>query len=69
MNLCGFLDGFVRVGYEIIWADRPEDLAAHTAPDENGNQAPIPPKSLTFIPAKVTENRALMAADPATLPI
>jgi Terminase large subunit, T4likevirus-type, N-terminal len=55
---------FVRVGDKIVWADRPQDLAEYTAPDENGNHVPIPPKSLTFIPAKLTDNAALMRADP-----
>jgi Terminase large subunit, T4likevirus-type, N-terminal len=40
------------------WADRPEDLAEHKAPNENGELVPIPPKSLTFIPAKLSDNRA-----------
>lgn len=56
----GVLRWFVRVGDTIIWADRPEDLSGHTMP--NGD--PIPPKSVTFIPAKLSDNRALMAADP-----
>lgn len=61
----GKLRWFVRIGDAIIWADRPEDLAQHTAPDENGELRPIPPKSVTFIPAKLSDNRALMAADPS----
>lgn len=60
----GVLRWFVRIGDSIIWADSPEDLAAHTMADESGNKAPIPPKSVTFIPAKLTDNPALMAADP-----
>jgi predicted phage terminase large subunit-like protein len=60
----GVLRWFVRIGDKIIWADRPEDLAHHRAPNEDGVEAPIPPKSLTFIPAKLSDNRALMAADP-----
>ena len=61
----GVLRWFVRIGDTIIWADRPEDLSHYTAPDELGEQKPIPPKSVTFIPAKLTDNRALMAADPS----
>lgn len=63
----GLLRWFVRIGDTIIWADQPEDLAHHTAPDENGASRPIPPKSVTFIPAKLSDNRALMAADPGYL--
>lgn len=60
----GVIRWFVRVGETIIWADSPEDLAEYTMVDERGNEVPIPPKSLTFIPAKLTDNKALMAADP-----
>ncbi len=63
----GVLRWFVRIGDKIIWADRPEDLASYTAPDENGVDRPIPPKSVTFIPAKLSDNKALMAADPGYL--
>jgi predicted phage terminase large subunit-like protein len=63
----GVLRWFIRIGDSIIWADRPEDLAEHKAPNENGELVPIPPKSLTFIPAKLSDNRALMAADPGYL--
>lgn len=61
----GKLRWFVRIGDTIIWGDSPQDLAGHTAPDENGELKPIPPKSVTFIPAKLSDNRALMAADPS----
>ena len=60
----GVLRWFVRVGDKIIWADNPQDLAEYKALNEDGVMAPIPPKSVTFIPAKLTDNRALMAADP-----
>ncbi|MDQ7776937.1 MAG: phage terminase large subunit [Paracoccus aminovorans] len=60
----GVLRYFVRIGDAIHWADRPEDLAHHTMTDDAGNRIPIPPKSVTFIPAKLTDNKALMAADP-----
>ncbi|WP_279141295.1 phage terminase large subunit [Sphingomonas paucimobilis] len=60
----GVLRYFVRVGEDLRWADRPEDLAEFTMLNEEGERVPIPPKSLTFIPAKLTDNKALMAADP-----
>ncbi|MDP9590593.1 UNVERIFIED_ORG: putative phage terminase large subunit-like protein [Shinella zoogloeoides] len=63
----GVLRWFVRIGDAIIWADSPQELAHYTAVDENGVEAPIPPKSVTFVPAKLTDNRALMAADPSYL--
>jgi predicted phage terminase large subunit-like protein len=56
----GVIRWFVRVGEVLIWADSPLDLAIYLMPDGT----PIPPKSLTFIPAKLTDNLALMAADP-----
>lgn len=60
----GKLRWFVRIGDAIHWADTPEELAHHTMEDEHGNRVPIPPKSVTFIPARLTDNKALMAADP-----
>lgn len=60
----GVLRWFVRIGDTIIWADTPEELAQHTMADESGNHVPIPPKSLTFIGARLTDNPALMSADP-----
>lgn len=60
----GVLRYFVRVGDAIHWADQPEDLAHHTMSGENGKQIPIPPKSVTFIAAKLTDNKALMQANP-----
>lgn len=56
----GVVRWFVRVGEKIVWADRPEELSSYT--DLEG--VPIPPKSLTFIPSKLTDNRVLMNADP-----
>lgn len=46
---------FVRAGEQIMWADAPDAL--RTAYAE--------PKSVTFIPAKVTDNRILLASDPS----
>ena len=60
----GVLRWFVRVGDVLKWADKPEDLSEYTMVDDAGNAVPIPPKSLTFIPARLTDNKALMAADP-----
>ncbi len=59
----GVLRWFVRINDELIWADRPEDLSAHH--DTLGK--PIPPKSATFIPAKLSDNLALTRADPGYL--
>jgi hypothetical protein len=49
----------VRIGDAIIWADTPQELAKYKAPDGT----PPPPKSVTFVPAKLSDNPALMAAD------
>lgn len=56
----GKIRWFVRVGDALIWADTPDELPVQLAPD--GQK--VPPKSLTFVPAKLTDNAALMAADP-----
>jgi predicted phage terminase large subunit-like protein len=56
----GVLRWFTRHGDVIQWGDKPEDLPEQRTPDGQI----IPPKSVTFIPAKLTDNTALMAADP-----
>lgn len=64
----GVVRWFVRIGDDIKWADRPEDLAEYKMPDPDdpasGNMVPIPPKSLTFIQSLVTDNKELMKANP-----
>lgn len=60
----GVLRWFVRVGEKLIWADQPQDLAEYVNPVDG---EPIPPKSVTFIPSKLSDNRALMKADPGYL--
>jgi len=60
----GKLRWFVRVGEDLRWADDPSELEQYTMLNDTGESVPIPPKSLTFIPAKLTDNKALMAADP-----
>jgi predicted phage terminase large subunit-like protein len=52
----GKLRWFVRQNEELIWSDSSEGLVSQF-PD-------VEPKSLTFIPAKVTDNQILMKADP-----
>jgi hypothetical protein len=59
----GVLRWFVRINDELIWADDPSELAEYRDPTGNS----IPPKSVTFIPAKLSDNAALMAADPGYL--
>ena len=56
----GVLRYFVRVGDTLMWGDTPEELAEHT--DDQGD--PLPPKSLTFIPSSLADNRILMQQDP-----
>lgn len=52
----GVVRWFIRINDALIWADDPSELEA--------KHPGIPPKSATFIPAKLTDNAALMAADP-----
>lgn len=56
----GVIRWFVRLGDNIKWASSPDELSHHV--DING--VSIPPKSATFIGAKLTDNAALMKADP-----
>lgn len=55
---------FVRVGSKIIWADQPEELSQYKMLNGDGEMIPIPPKSVTFISSKLTDNKVLMEADP-----
>lgn len=60
----GVLRWVVRVGEDLKWADSPAELAHYTMVDDAGERVPIPPKSVTFIAASLTDNKILMAADP-----
>ncbi|AID29237.1 phage terminase large subunit [Mesorhizobium jarvisii] len=60
----GVIRWFIRIGDTIIWASSREELAHHVNPIDG---EPIPPKSVTFIPAKLSDNALLMAADPGYL--
>jgi len=56
----GVIRYFVRENDELDWADSPEELI-----DRHGPEAL--PKSFTFIPARVTDNPALLSKDPGYL--
>ena len=53
----GQIRWFVRVNDELKWADDPDELISEYGDD-------FKPKSVTFIPAKITDNQKLMEADP-----
>lgn len=52
----GVLRWMIRINDEIKWYDTKEDALAE--------YPKIPPKSVTFIPSKITDNPALLKADP-----
>lgn len=55
----GVLRWFIRLENQLVWSDSREELA---------EQYPgIPPKSITFIPASVYDNRVLLEKDPGYL--
>jgi len=56
----GVLRWFIRVNDRLVWADSAEALVAEYGEDAS-------PKSVTFIPAKLSDNQALMKADPGYL--
>ena len=52
----GVVRWFIRVADVLVWADTPEELVA--------SYPEAIPKSLTFIPARLDDNQALVKADP-----
>jgi predicted phage terminase large subunit-like protein len=62
----GVLRYFIRVGDMIVWGNSREELLEKygnpSLPDDHEDQPR--PKSVTFIPGKLTDNQALMKADP-----
>lgn len=56
----GVLRWFIRVNGTLIWADSRQELLDKYGADEL-------PKSLTFIPSKVSDNKILLEKDPAYL--
>jgi len=53
----GKLRWFLRSGDALVWGDSPADLSERFPG--------IPPKSVTFVPARLEDNPALLAADPS----
>jgi predicted phage terminase large subunit-like protein len=56
----GVLRYFIRINDALLWGDSPEELRAKYGSD-------VQPKSVTFVPGKLSDNPALMAADPGYL--
>src|SRR2546421_1540573 len=65
----GMLRYYVRIAGRIAWADRPEDLVQHLPPPETLPPGVDPPRpiSVTFIPASVFDNPALLQVNPEYL--
>lgn len=65
----GVLRWFVRINDTMLWADSREELVQKygdpNLPADHHEQ--VQPKSVTFIPGKLTDNPALMKADPGYL--
>lgn len=58
----GKLRWFIRINDEIVWADTPDEIY-----ERYGTGASIQPKSVTFIAAKLEDNKILMEKDPSYL--
>ncbi len=56
----GVLRWFIRIKDEIVWADSPEEIYKIY-----GRTPEIQPKSVTFIPSKLEDNKILMEKDPS----
>jgi len=65
----GVLRYFIRVAEKTVWADRPEELMQHVAGPQDlpPDADPLRPISVTFIPAKVSDNPALLQVNPEYL--
>jgi len=65
----GVLRYFVRDAGKIVWADRPEELIQYLPPQQDLPPGVDPPRpiSVTFIPAKVFDNPALLRVNPQYL--
>lgn len=65
----GTLRYYIRVSDKIVWADRPEELIQQQAPlkDLPPGLEPPRPMSVTFIPATVFDNPALLRVNPEYL--
>ena len=64
----GVLRWFVRFGGELLWFDKREDAVAHqVSQGMDYATAVVSPKSLTFIPAKLSDNPKLTSRDPSYL--
>lgn len=65
----GAIRYFVRINDVLCWGDSKQELIAkYGRPDlPEGHEEQVLPKSVTFIPGKLSDNPALMAADPGYL--
>ena len=65
----GVIRWFIRIADKLIWADSKEELIAlHGNPElPPDHEEQVMPKSVTFIPGKLSDNPALMKADPGYL--
>lgn len=60
----GVVRYFVRVGDKLVWGDQPEELVEYKNPLTG---LPLPPTSMTFVPATLQDNKKLMETDPGYL--
>jgi len=69
LERAGVLRYFVRIAEKIVWADRPEELMEDLLQGQElppGVDPPLP-MSVTFIPATVFDNPALLRVNPEYL--
>lgn len=58
----GLIRWFIRVRGEVVWANSPEELTT-----KYGSSQEVQPKSVTFIPADIYDNKILLEKDPGYL--
>ena len=63
----GVVRWFVRINDEMIWGDTREELINRYQSEDAGEEDQILPKSFTFIPATIYDNKILLKNDPGYL--
>jgi predicted phage terminase large subunit-like protein len=67
LDRSGAIRWFVNIGDVLTWADTRQELINRFVHDEKMDPEAVLPKSFTFIPSKITDNKILLKIDPGYL--